>query len=103
MSFRKASSWCPAPARSSRTATCWWSSAGRRTFRKSNRTKPVDEPAGDADRRWNGGQLVRAEPTGVGDFGRIDADLSGRMLCGESHHERIRKRPGLTAEVADVP
>jgi len=57
--------------------------------------EPVDELPGDTDGGGTfSGRWVCAEPAGVRDFRRIDADLAGLVLRGEGTRAS-RKRPGL--------
>ena len=64
--------------------------------------KPVDELPGDADLARDVGQLVGGEPAGLQNLLAVHPDLALGVAGGEADHQRIRKRPGLAAKIADI-
>ncbi|EEF25798.1 conserved hypothetical protein, partial [Ricinus communis] len=46
--------------------------------------------------------VVRPEPARLGQLVGVDADLAARIISGERDHQRVRERPGLAAEVAQL-
>src|SRR5690349_4397281 len=71
----------------------------------------LDEPPGDRDarrqedvpRRDGLGELRPGQPPGVRDLLPVDADRDGAGAGDEAEHEAGRERPGLAAEVLDLP
>ena len=47
-------------------------------------------------------RVTRSEPARFGNLGFIQHDGSAHILGGVGNHQRMRERPGLTAEVGDV-
>ena len=74
-----------------------------RNLKAAAANEVVDQGAGDREARRQAGQAVDPEPAGVLDLRLLRADLSRVPVGHEADHQRVRERPGLAAEVADVP
>src|SRR5262249_43388568 len=66
------------------------------------RERRVDQAARDAELRRNERQVVLSEPAGVEQLLLVDPDLAVCVPRREADHQRMRERPRLAAEVADV-
>src|SRR5207253_3383826 len=66
--------------------------------------EPVDQAAGNAELAWQSRQLATSgEPGCLDQLVRLRMDLAAGVVSCEADHQRMRKWPRLTAEVADVP
>src|SRR5438477_3407181 len=62
----------------------------------------VDQAASDRDFAWKSRQLQYFEPFCIGNFRRLQPDLAARPVADEGDHQRMRERPRLAREIADV-
>src|SRR6185503_1940120 len=65
-------------------------------------TNRVDQSASDRDFAWKFGQLQYFEPLGVLYFRFLRPHVAVHPVADERDHQRVRERPRLAGEVADV-
>ena len=64
--------------------------------------KIINEPARNADWWWQHWQPVNRVPSRILHLIPIDLELAFRMFSSKPDHQRMRKWPGLAAEVANI-
>jgi hypothetical protein len=62
----------------------------------------IDQLTSYADRRRKLRQVIWHKPPGFGNLRRFETDCAAGILTSEANHERVRKRPRLAAEIADI-
>src|SRR5437870_7275565 len=65
-------------------------------------TNRIDQSASDRDFAWKFRQLQYVEPLCFLDFGFLRSHLAALPVADERDHQRVRERPRLAREVADV-
>ncbi len=56
----------------------------------------------NAHRRGISGQIICPEPVGIHQFRFLNDNVAASIFRRKRHHERIGKRPGLAAKIADI-
>src|SRR3989304_10354239 len=64
--------------------------------------EPVDQFTGNADLARDGRKIVHAEPSRIFNLRVVARDLTPCIRGREPDHQRMGKRPRLTAEIFDV-
>src|SRR4030095_4963785 len=73
------------------------------SLQQSRSEVTIYQPSRDADAWWKNRKSVRPIPVRVFQLVWVDVQFATRILRFESYHQRMRKRPGLTAKILNVP
>ena len=61
-----------------------------------------NDPPRDASDGRNFRQMIRMEPSERFELRSVRMSFTGNVICVKSEHERVRERPALAGEVADI-